>query len=100
MDFAITRGRRHPQLLAWPARACETQARALDSAFFNDLLPVAASGNSGDQGNPLEFPAAAVGGFRGEPGIGLSVAAAIPTVASPVLGPQRLRQPRGARRGD
>jgi subtilisin family serine protease len=53
-----------------------TQARALDLAFLSDVLPVAASGNRGDEGNPTEFPAAAVGGFRGGPGIGLSVAAA------------------------
>jgi subtilisin family serine protease len=58
-----------------------TQARALDAAFFNDVLPVAASGNNALSGNPLEFPAAAVGGARGRVGIGLSVAATKPNGA-------------------
>jgi subtilisin family serine protease len=55
-----------------------SQARALHAAFFNDVLPVAASGNHGDTGNPLEFPAALIGGRRGARGIGLSVAATKP----------------------
>jgi hypothetical protein len=53
-------------------------ARALEAAFFNDVLPVAASGNNGENGNPLEFPAAAIGGHTGGRGIGLSVAATKP----------------------
>ena len=62
----------------------QSHARALEAAFFNDVLPVAASGNNGDNGNPLEFPAAAIGGRMGGRGIGLSVAATKPdgTVAS------------------
>ena len=55
-----------------------SQVRALDAAFYNDVLPVAASGNNGLAGNPLECPAAAVGGRRGRAGIGLSVAATKP----------------------
>ena len=55
-----------------------SHARALEAAFFNDVLPVAASGNRAENGNPLEFPAAAVGGVRGGRGIGLSVAATKP----------------------
>jgi subtilisin family serine protease len=55
-----------------------SQLRALQTAFFNDVLPVAASGNNGLNGNPLEFPAALVGGDRGERGIGLSVTATRP----------------------
>jgi subtilisin family serine protease len=58
-----------------------SQARALEAAFFNDVLPVAASGNHGHSGNPLEFPAAALGGRRGAAGIGLSVAATRPSGA-------------------
>jgi subtilisin family serine protease len=58
-----------------------SQARALAAAFFNDVLPVAASGNNGLAGNPLEFPAAAIGGSRGETGIGLSVGATRPSGA-------------------
>ena len=56
-----------------------SQARALGAAFYNDVLPVAASGNRGQLGNPLEFPAAALGGLRGRTGIGLSVAATNPS---------------------
>jgi subtilisin family serine protease len=56
-------------------------ARALGNAFFNDVLPVAASGNLAKRGNPLQFPAAMVGGVRGSPGIGLSVAATRPNGA-------------------
>lgn len=55
-----------------------SHARALEAAFFNDVLPIAASGNNAENGNPLEFPAAAVGGVRGGRGIGLSVAATKP----------------------
>jgi subtilisin family serine protease len=55
-----------------------TQARALDAAFFNDVLPVAASGNLAQEGNPVQFPAAALGGVKGGRGIGLSVAASNP----------------------
>jgi subtilisin family serine protease len=56
-----------------------SQARALEVVFLNDVLPVAASGNNGLNGNPIEFPAAAVGGERGRDGIGLSVAATQPS---------------------
>ena len=56
----------------------QSHARALEAAFFNDVLPVAASGNNADNGNPIEFPAAAVGGRQGGRGIGLSVAATKP----------------------
>ena len=55
-----------------------SHARALESAFYNDVLPVAAAGNLALEGNPLEFPAAALGGSRGRRGIGLSVAATRP----------------------
>jgi subtilisin family serine protease len=59
-----------------------SQARALEAAFFNDVLPIAASGNNGLNGNPQEFPAAAIGGSRGAPGIGLSVGATRPSGAA------------------
>jgi serine protease len=52
--------------------------RALTDAFYNDVLPIAASGNKGTFGNPLQFPAAVLGGSAGSPGIGLSVAATRP----------------------
>jgi subtilisin family serine protease len=56
----------------------QSQARALEGAFINDVLPVAASGNHGLSGDLLEFPAAAVGGERGRRGIGLSVSSIKP----------------------
>ena len=55
-----------------------TSARALDFAFFANVLPIAASGNQAENGNPLQFPAAFLGGRRGGRGIGLSVAATQP----------------------
>jgi hypothetical protein len=61
--------------------------RALKAAFYNDVLPVAASGNLGDRRNssgvfnPVQYPAAVVGGRHGAPGIGLSVAATRPNGA-------------------
>jgi len=55
-----------------------SQARALVAAFLNDVLPIAAAGNQGANGNPLEFPAALLGGRRGARGIGLSVGATRP----------------------
>jgi subtilisin family serine protease len=58
-----------------------TQARAFELAFIANVLPVAASGNNGDRGNPVEFPAAQIGGDRGRVGIGLSVGAVTPTGA-------------------
>ena len=57
-------------------------ARALALAFYNDVLPVAASGNNGADGNPLEFPAAALGRRARRRGIGLSVSATRPGGAS------------------
>lgn len=56
----------------------EAEARALVVAFLVDVLPVAAAGNSGESGNPLQFPAAALGGERGGVGLGLSVGATKP----------------------
>jgi subtilisin family serine protease len=60
------------------SRDTSTLARALALAFVNDVLPVAASGNTGTDGNTPQFPAAILGGSRGAPGIGLSVAATDP----------------------
>ena len=61
-----------------PSAGTSTLARALAVAFLNDVLPVAASGNTGADGNEVQFPAAVLGGSRGKPGIGLSVAAVDP----------------------
>ncbi len=59
----------------------QTQVRTLQAVFFNGALPVAAAGNNAQNPqnpNPLEFPAVLVGGHRGGPGLGLSVAATAP----------------------
>jgi subtilisin family serine protease len=76
--FAIRRGADVLNLSLAGDHLHESVRRALGNAFFNDVLPVAASGNRGKQGNPLQFPAVVVGGRRGGPGIGLSVAATRP----------------------
>jgi len=60
------------------SRDTPTISRALALAFLNDVLPVAASGNTGTEGNIAQFPAAILGGSKGAPGIGLSVAATGP----------------------
>jgi hypothetical protein len=78
IDFSIRRGADIINMSLAGQGFTQSHARALEAAFFNDVLPVAASGNNAEDGNPLEFPAAAVGGRRGGRGIGLSVAATKP----------------------
>ena len=80
IDFSIRRGADviNMSLAGDASSFTRTQARALEAAFFNDVLPIAAAGNNAENGNPVEFPAAAVGGQRGGRGIGLSVAATKP----------------------
>ena len=80
IDFAIRRGADvlNMSLAGGESPDTPTLARALALAFLNDVLPVAASGNTGTSGNQLQFPAAVLGGSRGSPGIGLSVAATNP----------------------
>jgi subtilisin family serine protease len=78
MDFSVRAGADILNLSLAGRGFSRSEARALDWAFVNDLLPIAASGNSALRGNPLEFPAAALGGRRGGQGIGLSVAALKP----------------------
>jgi subtilisin family serine protease len=80
IEYAI---RRHADILNMSlaggvSRDTPTLARALALAFINDVLPVAASGNTGTDGNAAQFPAAVLGGSRGAPGIGLSVGATKP----------------------
>jgi subtilisin family serine protease len=78
LQFAITSGADIVNLSLAGDGFSESQARALDAAFLNNVLPVAAAGNRAEEGNPLEYPAAAVGGYRGGGGIGLSVGAVKP----------------------
>ncbi|HLM10598.1 MAG TPA: S8 family serine peptidase [Thermoleophilaceae bacterium] len=81
IEFSMRSGARVINMSLAGESFTRSQARALESAFFNDVLPVAASGNNAERAqnpNPLEFPAAALGGIRGGRGIGLSVAATTP----------------------
>ena len=78
LDFAVDKGADVINLSLAGDTFSASQARALASVFLNDLLPVAASGNRALDGNPIEYPAAFIGGERGSPGIGLSVAATLP----------------------
>ena len=78
IEFAIRRGADVLNMSLAGNSLHPSVTRALAVAFFNDVLPVAASGNLGAQGNPVQFPAAVLGGVRGRPGIGLSVAATRP----------------------
>jgi subtilisin family serine protease len=80
IDFAIRRGADVLNMSLAGAQSTDTPtlARALALAFLNDVLPVAASGNTGTSGNALQFPAAVLGGKSGAPGIGLSVGATKP----------------------
>ncbi len=82
IEYSIHRGARVINLSIAGANFTFLQLQALDAAleaaFFNSVLPVAAAGNHGNAGNPLEVPAALLGGIRGGRGIGLSVAATRP----------------------
>ena len=77
-DVAIRSGADILNMSLGGGNISEGEARALEFAFLSDVLPVAASGNGAQRGNPVEFPAAAVGGPRGQVGIGLSVGAVRP----------------------
>lgn len=79
-DVAIRSGADILNMSLGGGNISEAESRALEFAFLSDVLPVAASGNGAQRGNPVEFPAAAVGGLRGQVGIGLSVAAVDPNL--------------------
>jgi hypothetical protein len=76
LDYAIRSHADVANLSLAGATLTRSQSRALSVAFLNDVLPVAASGNHGTR--VLEYPAAGIGGKRGDKGIGLSVAATRP----------------------
>jgi subtilisin family serine protease len=80
VEFSVRRGAAviNLSLAGDIAPFTRTQVRTLQAVFFNGALPVAAAGNNAQNGNPLEFPAVLVGGRRGGPGVGLSVAATAP----------------------
>jgi subtilisin family serine protease len=83
IDFGIRRGADVLNMSLAGDSLGPSVTRALANAFFNDVLPIAASGNTGRVGNRLQFPAALIGGQRGRPGIGLSVAATRPNGTVP-----------------
>jgi subtilisin family serine protease len=56
----------------------EVEKSALAYAAANDVLVVAAAGNSYQYNNPVQYPAAAIGGVKGSWSPGLSVAATDP----------------------
>lgn len=56
----------------------QVEQAALDYARSRDVLVVASAGNSGEDGNWVEYPAAAIGGDSGGWSHGLSVAATDP----------------------
>ena len=60
------------------ATISEVEKEALEYAEEEDVLVVAAAGNSYQSGNPLQYPAAAIGGLKGGWSAGLSVAATDP----------------------
>ena len=66
VEFSVERGRRCAEPEPGEASRIHSRARlvALDSAFINDVLPVAGfrRRRSAANGNPVEFPAAALGG--------------------------------------
>jgi subtilisin family serine protease len=80
IEFSINRGADILNMSLAGGRSPDTStlARALALAFLSDVLPVAASGNTGSANNAVQFPAAVLGGRRGAPGIGLSVGATKP----------------------
>ena len=71
-----------------------SQLRVLETAFYNDVLPVAASGNNGTVGNPLEFPAAARGRHAGDAASASRSPPRARAATHRLLQPQRLREPR------
>lgn len=60
------------------ATISDVEKEALEYAEEEDVLVVAAAGNSYQSGNPLQYPAAAIGGVKGGWSAGLSVAATDP----------------------
>ena len=62
LQFAIRHGADVVNLSLAGNSLDRTSARALDFAFYKNVLPVAASGNMAQKGNPVQYPAAFLGG--------------------------------------
>lgn len=91
LEFAVHHGADVVNLSLAGNSLDRTSARALDFAFYANVLPVAASGNMALEGNPVQYPAAFLGGLRGARGIGLSVAATKPGGGSAAFSSHNLR---------
>ena len=75
---AVNRGARVVNLSFGGPGMTGVEQAALDYARGRDVLVVASAGNSALEGNPVEYPAAAIGGEAGGWSAGLSVAATDP----------------------
>jgi thermitase len=75
--YAVKHGAKIINLSVGGAQTSAMELRAIRWAANHDVLIVAAAGNEHDQGNPAEYPAAALQpvGSRGRGGIGLAVGA-------------------------
>ena len=78
IEFTVASGARVLNMSLGGEGLTRSETRALDLAFLEDVLPVAAAGNSGEEGSPTHYPAATVGGEQGVSGIGLAVGATGP----------------------
>jgi hypothetical protein len=75
--YAVDRGAKIINLSIGGVGASALETRAIQYAASRNVLLVAAAGNEYEQGNPVEYPAAALQpvGSRGQGGFGLAVAA-------------------------
>ena len=75
--YAVDHGAKIINLSIGGVGASALEARAIEYAASRNVLLVAAAGNEYEQGNPVEYPAAALQpvGSRGQGGVGLAVAA-------------------------
>ena len=75
--YAVDHGAKIVNLSIGGVGASELETRAIQYAASRNVLLVAAAGNEYEEGNPVEYPAAALQpvGSRGQGGFGLAVAA-------------------------
>ncbi len=81
--YAVDTGAKVVNLSVGGAKSSQTERRAIEYAFANGVLLVAAAGNEAQNGNPVEYPAASLQpvGSNGSGGYGLSVGASTYTGA-------------------
>jgi subtilisin family serine protease len=76
---AVDRGARVINLSIGGPGLSSVESSALEYARKRDVVVVASAGNSGEDGNQIEYPAAAIGGDQGGWSAGLSVGATDPS---------------------